>query len=428
MHRRLTADSRLNTLRKEAKRWLKALRAEDKRAHARLRRTHPAAPIEPGLRDVQHALALEHGLENWSALRAALEQNAIADQNHEERLAEFLEHACLRYGHRPGAQKWDRNYNDHPSRWNYAARILQHHPDITKGNIHAAAVSGDLAEVEHILQARQGAAAEPAALDGGQPIDYVCYGRLPVIAAAENAVAIASALLSAGAPCQHPLPDDNRAHFQPLTGVIGGGESIQPTHPSAAALATLLIEHGADPYDAQALYNDSLREDEIFWLNFLYKRSAQRGEVHKWTQPSSRWPESAMVDFLLLSAVQRNQLKRARWALTHQANPCYRHSCYAPYNLHTHAVVNGYSEMADLLLEFGGAAEVLCEQEAFQAACVGLDRKTAATLAKEHPEYLLDPAPLLLAARRDLREVARVAARYRDVTEPGGPDQHAPPA
>ena len=408
MNRRLTADSRLETFRKEAKRWLKALRAQDEGAHARLRRSCPTAAAQPGLRDVQHALAREHGLENWAALKAALAENALAHKNPDEQLAEFLEHARLRHGIRPDTAKWDRTYNDHPSRWKYAARILQRHPGLANGNIHAAAVSGDLAEVERILKARPSAGSERAALDGQQPLEYVCYGRLPLAAAADNAVAIAKALLNAGAPCQHPLPDDDQAHFQPLTGVIGGGESIQPPHPTAEALATLLIEHGADPYDAQALYGNSLGADEVFWLDFLYERSAQRGETHKWTQPSSRWPESGMMDFLLMMAVQRNHLQRARWVLMRGANARCRHPYYSPGNLHTTAIVNGHSAMADLLLEFGAVADELSAKEAFQAACVALDRSAATALATRHPEFLLDAAPLMLAARRDRRDMAEL--------------------
>ena len=51
----------IESLRKEAKRWLKALRANVEDARARLLRALPNAPAEPSLLDVQHALAIEHG-------------------------------------------------------------------------------------------------------------------------------------------------------------------------------------------------------------------------------------------------------------------------------------------------------------------------------------------------------------------------------
>jgi uncharacterized protein len=67
--RQLTPASSLDNLKKEAKRWLKALRAGDARARARLLRSLPQAAGQSTLRDVQHALALEHGFAGWSALK-----------------------------------------------------------------------------------------------------------------------------------------------------------------------------------------------------------------------------------------------------------------------------------------------------------------------------------------------------------------------
>jgi len=68
----------VDNLRKEAKRWLKALRAGDPDARSRFERAYPNAPVTPVLRDVQYALAREHGFENWLAMTQALEQSAPA--------------------------------------------------------------------------------------------------------------------------------------------------------------------------------------------------------------------------------------------------------------------------------------------------------------------------------------------------------------
>ena len=78
MSRTLTQDSSLETLKKEAKRWLKALRAGDAASRRRLVAVTPAAPADPSLRDVQLALAREHGLPGWAALRAELDDLAMA--------------------------------------------------------------------------------------------------------------------------------------------------------------------------------------------------------------------------------------------------------------------------------------------------------------------------------------------------------------
>ena len=62
----------LDTLRKEAKFWLKQVQANHSGFTKRLRLAHPGAPATPTLRDIQHALAREHGCLNWKTLRTAI--------------------------------------------------------------------------------------------------------------------------------------------------------------------------------------------------------------------------------------------------------------------------------------------------------------------------------------------------------------------
>jgi hypothetical protein len=75
MPRQITPRTTLENLKREAKRWLKALRANVADARARLQRVIPNAPEAPTLREVQHALALEHGLRDWTELKQRLPQN-----------------------------------------------------------------------------------------------------------------------------------------------------------------------------------------------------------------------------------------------------------------------------------------------------------------------------------------------------------------
>jgi len=72
MPRKISPATTVEHLRKEAKRWLKALRAEDADARARFERAHSKPPANPVLRDVQHALAREYGHDDWIALTQAL--------------------------------------------------------------------------------------------------------------------------------------------------------------------------------------------------------------------------------------------------------------------------------------------------------------------------------------------------------------------
>jgi len=92
MVRRVTPKSTLENLKREAKRWLKALRENVSEARARFQRAHPTAATEPTLRDVQHALAREHGLAGWSELKARVEAKSAGATTSPE-LAALLEAA-----------------------------------------------------------------------------------------------------------------------------------------------------------------------------------------------------------------------------------------------------------------------------------------------------------------------------------------------
>ncbi len=75
MPRQITPATSLENLRKEAKRWLKALRENDPEAHQRLHRAYPSLAHPPGLRDVQHAMACEYGKANWKDLIKTLQND-----------------------------------------------------------------------------------------------------------------------------------------------------------------------------------------------------------------------------------------------------------------------------------------------------------------------------------------------------------------
>jgi ankyrin repeat protein len=114
-----------------------------------------------------------------------------------------------------------------------------------------------------------------------------------------------------------------------------------------------------------------------------------------------------MLDYLLGNAVGGNCLRRIHWLLAHGASArC--ESYYTRRTLHTEALLQGYMEAADCLVRHGALPEQLQGHDAFQAACMRLDRDTAKLMAEQHPDHLLDPAPLMHAARHDLFEVAEL--------------------
>lgn len=84
MLRHITSATTLEHLQREAKRWLKALRAGDRDARARFDAVLDVdVPHDPTLRDVQHALAREYGMSGWTALRARVEASQAVKRYHQ---------------------------------------------------------------------------------------------------------------------------------------------------------------------------------------------------------------------------------------------------------------------------------------------------------------------------------------------------------
>ena len=131
MPRRLTPRTTLDHLRKEAKRWLKALRENVAEARARLERALPGAPEVLTLRDVQHALAREHGFPGWTALKDHLSRPTPAGltiQDYERKAANLLE--AYRTGSR---EAMERHWNDTWHRRSWEGMRIYVQLDLGKG-------------------------------------------------------------------------------------------------------------------------------------------------------------------------------------------------------------------------------------------------------------------------------------------------------
>ncbi len=378
MSRALTPRTNLETLRREAKRWLKALRAGDQSAAARLKTAWPGAPAEPGLRDLQHALARDYGLQGWTALRAALDDIALAARSGAER-ADIL----LRHG-------WDGD----PLA---ARRILERHPDVARFSLFTAAACGDLGEVERRLAAGPGTARDVGGPLGWTALAHVTYGRLDGV----HATAVARRLLEAGADPNFQFDDGWGSPFKVLTGAIGLGEGARPSHPQALALVELLIEAGAAPYDHQALYNASIVGADTYWYDVLWRHCEARGALDAWREIGEGRLGAARglstLDYLLGNAVGQNHLARAGWLLERGADP----GCASFYHgqpVHALAQLSGFHEMAALLERHGAPPAPLAGIQAFQAACMRGDAAGARALLAADPSLIADPGPLLSAA------------------------------
>jgi len=402
MTQKLTPQSNLEALRKEAKRWLKALQGGDPQALERFTRIYPGHSA-PSLRTVQHALALDYGVSSWAALKRELEERALDARSHAERVTLFLEKCANRYSTAPGTAQWNTYERDTPARGELAARLLARHPEIARDSIHTAAAAHDVEAVRGFLAKDPSLANQRGGPDGWPPLLRLAYTRLPLEGLTQNAIEIATALLDHGADPKASWSDSENA-FTVLTGVIGGGEGGQSAHPQAEALARLLIERGAEPFDFQALYNTSLGPDSTLWLELLWSESNNRGESSKWTTVPPSANAVSAVDYLLGNAVPQHP-HRTAWLLEHGANANIA-NVYSKETVIKHAVLAGAQEVIDLLVRHGAQRPVLSNMESFLAAAMQGDAATLRRLAEAHPLYLRSPQPMFAAIQQSRADIA----------------------
>ena len=378
MSRTLTPKSTLESLRKDAKRWLKALRAADPAARKRLATAWLGAPADVALRDVQHALAREYGCDSWIALKAALDDLALHRQSRSERTEHVLRHA------------WDGD----PA---LAQRILDRDATIATDNLFTAAVCGNVAEVERRLARDPEAARRTGGARQWTALAYVTYGRLDPV----NAVTIARLLLDAGADPNFQFDDGWGTPFKVLTGAIRLGEGARPSHAQVSELVQLLIDKGADAYDSQSLYNVSIVGNDTHWYDVLWQYAEAANVLDSWrVKGAERLGDHlgvSTLDYLLGNAVGQNHLDRAQWLLARGADANAPHA-YSKRPVHAMAQLSGFLDMAALLERHGATPVRLSGHDAFRAAALRHDAVAARALLAEQPGLIQHPGPLLAAA------------------------------
>ena len=432
MTRRLTPQTTLENLKKEAKRFLKALAAGDKNLREKLLQAWPDAPAKPVLRDIQYAIARQYGFENWKDLKQAIERHLPAEtitprQEEEQLLGRFFEYAC--------PDHHVRGRPAHRIAHHAALRMLGQHPELAVANFYAAIVCGEIEEVERILRERPQlactrssvTAAERSEVGGSgdifkdlgpkgwEPLLYLCFTRLDLPKVHENAPAIARLLLDHGAdPNVHFMAGDSR--YTPLVGVIGEGEEERPMHSRRDELARLLLERGAEPYDSQVVYNIHFRGKILWWMKLMFEFSTKAGRKADWDDPDWHMLDQGGYGtgarWHLRTAIEHDDLELTEWCLQHGANPNAapeRDRTLLQSSLYEQALRLGQVEMAELLARFGAKLfEAPHGEDAFVAACLRGDPAAAEAMVKIHPEWLTSHVALHAAAQRDRADVVEL--------------------
>jgi ankyrin repeat protein len=372
----------IEKLKKDAKQLLREVRAGDSTAVQRVNGFHPRPSEFSGLRDAQLVLARQYGYPDWEQLCTAAELKLLRSRSLTEQADLFVADACLRY-----------NGDDRVFRYRRAAAMLEQEPKLASVNLYSALAAGKLEAVRQKLKEDLSQINVPGGPLHRPPMLYLTYSRVP--ADKEEVLATMRLLLDNGAdPNSHVMLDGGTYRFSAMTGAMGEGErgpvSCVP-HPCADELVALLLEAGADPNEAQGLYNTQFTGSIDKWLPLLIRYGLNAG--HK------AWGDGSVTtfDYFVAQAAAEGKFERVKLLVEHGADPNAINR-YNGHSCHSLALLIGHEEMAAWLVSKGAKARPLDTQDQFRIACRLRDKARLAELLKQHPELFGQTELLRVAA------------------------------
>ena len=371
----------LASVKKQAKQLLRLHRTDPDSVRARIQEHHPRAETFGALADAQLVVAREYGFASWRRLSEHIQELTVISEQGEA--SRFLDLACLTYG------------DDSTARIDRARRMLADRPPLAAVDAHTAAATASVAALQRLLSEDPGRASATGGPRRWPPLLYLCYSRVTEQLPGGDAIGSARLLIEHGADPNAHFMWGRTYRFTALTGAMGEGEGgvvSQPTHPHARALAELLLDAGADPNDAQGLYNTMFRPDNR-WLHLLLDRGLTASDTINWKTRN----RIGTLDFLLGHAAPRGFADRIELLLRHGADPRGR-SYYDGRTHYENALLHGFGDVAAMLQRAGAAPAEMGPEDRFRAACMSGDEAAARAALEAAPQSLSDPEPLQTAA------------------------------
>ena len=371
----------LATVKKQSKQLLRLHRTDPDSVRMRIQEHHPRPCAFGVLADAQLVVAREYGFASWRRLSEHIEELTVVAGQGE--LARFLDLACLTYG------------DDSTARIDRAKRMLAARPSLATADTHTAAATASVEALRRLLSEEPGRASATGGPRNWPPLLYLCYSRVTEQLRDADTIGTARLLIEHGADPNAHFMWGRTYRFTALTGAMGEGEGgvvSQPPHPHAWTLATLLLDAGADPNDAQGLYNTMFRPDNR-WLQLLLDRGLTATDRINWKTRN----RVGTLDFLLGHAATKGFTDRVELLLRHGADPRGR-SYYGGRTHYENALLNGFQDIAAMLQHAGAAPAELGPEDRFRAACMSGDETTARAALDAAPQSLSNPDMLHTAA------------------------------
>ena len=229
----------LDQARRRAKELLRAARAGDPDALARMR-----ADRAPRLADAQRAVAADLGFRSWPALVAHVE---ASHGDREQRRARLVSAAL-------------------GGRDDVAERLVAHDPELTVAGLDVAVVLGDERAVAAALDRNPDLVARDLPGVGRKPLSCACHSVFlrPSSPRAPGVRLVIELLLDLGADVDEVHHNEYGA-MSVLYGAAGVAHDVETTR--------LLLDRGANPDDGESIYH-SVEADDTACLELLLERGA----------------------------------------------------------------------------------------------------------------------------------------------------------
>ncbi|PYO25986.1 MAG: ankryin, partial [Gemmatimonadetes bacterium] len=189
-----------------------------------------------------------------------------------------------------------------------AEAILAAHPELARGDIHAAAILGDDAAVRRLLELDRRNATVKGRSRGWDALTHLCFSRYLRLDRARSAgfVRAATALLDAGASANTGWYEMNHRPDPEWESALYGAAGVA----HHAELTRLLLERGADPNDEETPYHAPETYDNAALQALVDSGKLSDDSLATMLLRKADWHDYDVSKFLLEHGADPNRMTR----------------------------------------------------------------------------------------------------------------------